>query len=77
MQVKEKVRAFIGKFVDVSGLGDTDNIFEKGLVNSLFAMNLVNFVENEFDVSIDNTELDIDNFKDISSIAALVEKKLG
>lgn len=77
MQVKEKVKAFLGKYVDVSGLADTDNIFEKGLVNSLFAMNLVNFVENEFDVSIDNTELDIDNFKDISSITALVEKKLG
>lgn len=77
MQVKEKIKAFLGKYVDVSGLEDTDNIFEKGLVNSLFAMNLVNFVENEFDVSIDNTELDIDNFKDISSITALVEKKLG
>lgn len=77
MQVKEKIKAFLGKYVDVSSLADNDNIFEKGLVNSLFAMNLVNFVENEFDVSIDNTELDIDNFKDISSITALVEKKLG
>lgn len=77
MQVKEKVKMFLSRYVDVNGLQDNDNIFEKGLVNSLFAMNLVNFVENEFDVSIDNSELDMENFKDINSITALVEKKIG
>ncbi len=77
MQVKEKIRGFLGKYVKTAELKDDDNVFEKGLVNSLFAMNLVSFVESEFDVSIDNTELDLDNFKDINSITALVEKKLG
>ncbi len=76
MNVKEKIKVFLSKFVNVNEIEDTDNIFEKGLVNSLFAMNLVNFVENEFNITIDNTELDLDNFKDINSIAALIEKKL-
>lgn len=77
MDVKEKIKVFLSKFVNVNEIVDTDNFFEKGLVNSLFAMNLVNFVEGEFDVSIDNTELDMDNFKDINSISALIEKKLA
>ena len=77
MNTKEKIKGFLSKFIKITEINGTDNIFEKGLVNSLFAMNLVNFIETEFDISIDNMELDLDNFKDINSIVALVEKKLA
>ncbi|MDF2803380.1 MAG: acyl carrier protein [Anaerocolumna sp.] len=77
MNVKDKIKVFLSKFMNVNEIEDTDNFFERGLVNSLFAMNLVTFVESEFDVSIDNTELDLENFKDINSISALIEKKLS
>lgn len=76
METKQRIRAFLGKFIDEKNVSDDDNIFKKGLVNSLFAMQLVNFVEQEFDVSVGNDELDIDNFKDINSIAKLVDSKL-
>lgn len=76
MNTKQKIRVFLAKFFDESSVQDDDNIFEKGLVNSLFAMQLVNFVEKEFDVSINNEELDIDNFKDVNNIAALIDSKL-
>lgn len=56
---------------------DSDNIFELGFVNSLFAMKLVSFVEREFDVEIDNEDLDINNFKCVDNIAQLVEKKMA
>ena len=77
MSVKEKLKVFLSKFFNVNEIEETDNIFEKGLVTSLFAMNLVSFIEKEFDISIDNTELDLDNFKDISSIVTLIEKKIA
>lgn len=73
--VRDKIIAFLSKFVDVSQLRDEDNIFDTGLVNSLFAVNLVSFIESEFDISIENSELDLDNFKDIRSITSLIERK--
>lgn len=73
--VRDKIITFLSKFVDVSQLQDEDNIFDTGLVNSLFAVNLVSFIEGEFDVSIENTELDLENFKDIHSITELIERK--
>ena len=75
--MKAKIREFLGRFIDESSVGDVDNIFETGLVNSLFALQLVSFIEQEFDISIENEELDIQHFKDINSIASLISKKLS
>lgn len=74
--VKDKVRKFLGKFFDESVVADDDNIFEKGLVNSLFAMQLVTFLENEFDIVVSNDELDMENFKSVSAITNLIESKM-
>ncbi|MEE0931174.1 MAG: acyl carrier protein [Acutalibacteraceae bacterium] len=77
MNTKNKVKEFLGQYMDVATVADDDNIFEMRLVNSLFAMQLVNFIEQEFDVTLDNDELDIDNFKDINSIVSLIDSKIN
>jgi methoxymalonate biosynthesis acyl carrier protein len=74
--MKEKIREFLGRYFEERDVKDNDNIFELGLVNSLFAMQLVNFVEQEFDITVENEDLDLDNFKDINSILSLVESKM-
>jgi acyl carrier protein len=51
------------------------DIFASGLVNSLFAMQLVLFVENEFAIKIDNEDLTIDNFRTINALAELIDRK--
>ena len=76
MNIEKKIIDFLGEFFDVTQISNEDNIFEMGLVNSLFAMQLVNYIEQEFDVTVDNDELDIENFKNINTISALVESKL-
>ena len=75
--MKEKIREFLGRYFEERDVKDNDNIFELGLVNSLFAMQLVNFVEQEFDITVENEELVLDNFKDINSILSLVESKMN
>lgn len=50
------------------------DIFELGYVNSLFAMELVMFVEKSFFVTIPNDELRIDNFRSADSMADLVSR---
>lgn len=76
MDTKQRIRTFLGKFLDQSQIGDEQNIFESGLVNSLFAMQVVTFIEKEFDIALSNEELDIDNFKDINSLEGLINSKL-
>lgn len=81
MTVREKVRQFIESnlvtFEDHVEISDDDNIFELGFVNSLFAMRMLTFVEEEFVITIDNDELDLINFSSVNNIVRLIEKKLG
>lgn len=73
--IKERIRSFISRFFRNYNLRDDEDIFSLGFVNSMFAMQLVQFVEMEFRVEVDSDDLDLDNFRSINAIARLVERK--
>lgn len=77
----ERIREFIKDnlmvFDEELLFDDDDNIFELGLVDSLFAIQLVSFVEEEFNIDILDSELNIDNFSSVSRIRDLVRRKKG
>lgn len=73
--ISSKVKAFLDRFFQNLNLQDDQDIFALGFVNSLFAMQLVLFVESEFGISVDDGDLDIDNFRSINAIVHLVERK--
>jgi acyl carrier protein len=77
MDNKQQIREFVSRFVRGHELGDGEDIFATGFVNSMFAMQLVQFVETTFAVTVESDDLDIDNFRSIDAIAALVERKQG
>lgn len=74
---KTKIRAFLGKFFKNREIGDDEDIFELGFVNSLLAMQLVQFLEKEFGVTIEDDDLDLDNFRTVNRLDALVARKKG
>jgi methoxymalonate biosynthesis acyl carrier protein len=73
--MKETIRNFLLEHIKAYDLQDGDDIFALGLVNSLFAMQLVLFVEQAFDISIDGEDLDFANFRTINALYALVQVK--
>ncbi len=75
--VKEIVRSFINNSINIDALGDDENLFESGLINSLFAVQLTTFVERKFGIEIGMDDLDIENFKSISATAAFVARKFA
>ena len=72
---KAKVRDFLGKFFRNHEVADDDDIFALGFVNSLLAIQLVSFIEKEFAVTIEDEDLDLDNFRSLNAIDALVTRK--
>lgn len=76
-EIRTKIKAFLSKFFRNYDLQSDEDIFAVGFVNSLFAMQMVLFIEQEFQISIENEDLELDNFRTIDAIARLIEKKMA
>jgi len=75
--IKQAVRQFISSAVRLPDLGDDDNLFESGIVNSLFAVQLMTFVEKTFGIEVESHDLDIENFKSLNATTDFVVRKNG
>jgi len=73
--IREKIRTFILASIHVPDLMDDDNLFESGIVNSLFAVQLMTFIERTFGIEVGTEDLDIANFKSIEASAGFVLRK--
>ena len=70
-----QVREFLGQFISNTDIEPDENLFTSGAVNSLFAMQLVLYVEKEFGIQVANEDLDFDNFKSLNAIVGFIESK--
>jgi methoxymalonate biosynthesis acyl carrier protein len=77
VEVRQKVRDFILRSVAIGKLDDEDDLFATGIVNSLFAVTLMTFVEKTFAIEVDVDDLDIANFKSVNATAAFILRKNG
>ncbi len=75
MEIKTSIRQFLARFFQNHALRDDEDIFALGFVNSLFAMQLVLFIERTFQVTVENEDLDINNFRTINALMSFVERK--
>ena len=73
--IKFKIKEFLAKFFQNYDLQDDEDIFALGFVNSLFAMQLVLFVEKTFAITVEDEDLDIDNFRTINALTNLITSK--
>lgn len=72
---KVRVREFLGRYVRDREIGDDQDFFALGFVNSLMAMQLIQFLEKEFGISVEDEDLDFDNFRSIDRIDDFLDRK--
>jgi acyl carrier protein len=79
MNVSERIRRFIREEVmlDADAPLDDDSPLLDGILDSLALMQLVGFLEEEFDTEIDDTEVTAENFKTIADIERLVSGRMA
>ncbi len=75
--MKEQIKNFIAEttFIDASTINDDTLIFDEGIFDSMGLLSLISFIEEEYGVVAEDTELQEDNFGSVERIAAFVEKK--
>ena len=74
-KIREMVESNLNIFQSDVTFTDDDNIFRKGFVDSLFAVQLIAYLEQEFRIKVSNKDLDINNFHSVSKMVSFVERK--
>jgi len=70
-----RIMAYMQRFFPGHELREDEDIFALGFVNSMFAMQLVTFVEHEFGIALETEDLEIDNFRTVKALGGLVGRK--
>jgi acyl carrier protein len=75
--VRRRVRDFLTEQIVIGGQEVSDDTpLLNGLIDSVGLMELVSFIESEFEVAIDFSEVEPKNFRTVSDIARFVSGKL-
>lgn len=67
-QRRSELREFVGRSLHGQQIADNEDIFAAGLVNSLFAMQLVNFCETKYGKEFSPETFEISNFNSIDAL---------
>ncbi len=80
VDVKEPIRAFILEYAAGRGLTelkDDDLILKTDVIDSLGSFRLIAFLEETFPLTIEDTDMDPDNFQTLNDVESFVFAKLG
>jgi acyl carrier protein len=80
MSYQESVREFIVEnflFGDEEGLENESSFFETGVVDSTGILEIVSFIEEEFEVKVEDEELIPENFSSVVTIDQYLQRKLN
>ena len=76
-EIKAKIYEFLSEHFKEYQLKEDEDIFATGFINSMFVMQLVLFIEQEFQLTIKDEELDFENFRTVNTMACLIESKVN
>lgn len=80
MEIKEKIKTFIRDsflFDNTAEICDNESLLEKGVIDSTGVLELILYLEEEFDIKIEDEEIIPENLDSVSNIEALIKSKNG
>ena len=78
--IKKMIRAFIVEnflFGNDDGLQDSSSFMEEGIIDSTGILELIDFVEENFDISVEDEEMIPENLDSLNNVVAYIERKRG
>ena len=76
MDTRQRIFQFFVDKNKAEGLDYDTELLSSRHINSLFALQIVMFVEKEFGIKLGRKEISTENFHSINAIAALVDRHL-
>jgi len=79
LEAKEAVKKFIieTSFVPEEKVGDDTLIFVEGIFDSMGFLSLINYIEDNFNIKAEDSELLEENFESVNAIVNFINRKLN
>ncbi|MGQ1890967.1 acyl carrier protein [Thermophagus sp. OGC60D27] len=76
---KDEIKAFIAEssFTDLNEIKDDTMLFEEGIFDSMGLLNLIAFLEENYGIQTNDSDLVEENFENLNAIEKFVTQKLG
>lgn len=74
--IEKKIIDFLRNFISEDLLDRETDIFESGYVNSLFIMQFILYIEEEFDIRVANEDMSPQYFNNVVNIVNFIQCKL-
>lgn len=79
MSTEDKIRGYIlDNFLftdDQSALSNSDSFLEKGLVDSTGILEIITFIEDDFNLTVEDEEMVPENLDSVDNLMAFIAKK--
>ena len=75
--LRNKIKEFIrsSTYNDISKISDDTMIFKEGILDSMGLVTLISYLEEEFNIQTEDTDLVENNFESVNAIADFVLSK--
>ncbi len=75
--MENKIRQFIAEatFTDPEIIKNDTLIFDEGIFDSMGLLNLINYLDTEFGIAAEDSDLKEENFGSVERITAFIERK--
>lgn len=76
MDIRTDIKNFLKKQAPKGvAFSDSDSLLASGVIDSMKMLDLISFVEQQFNIKIDEDEMMPDNFESVDAITRFVEEK--
>ena len=77
-EIKIRTKDFIREntFAEIQNIQDSTMLFDDGVFDSMGLVLLISFLEEEFDIHTDDTDLIVENFESIEAISKFILNRI-
>ena len=78
-EIKNQIKDFIAEtaMVDKEEVKDDTHIFDEGIFDSMGFLSLINYIEKEFSIKAEDSELLEENFESLNAMVTYITKKMS
>jgi acyl carrier protein len=79
LMIKSQIKKFISEtaMLDKEEVKDETLIFDEGIFDSMGFLSLINYIEKEFNIKAEDSELLEENFESVNTMVNYITKKMS